>query len=385
MYSIINHRLPRDKSNPLKKPCTLLTFLLALAILLPACAAPGSAPQDCNNPEVFCIGLVTDVSGIKDNPYNQAILSAVQQAKQDLGAQIDTIETAEANDYSKNISYFADAGYDVVVSAGAALGKVTFQAAADHPEIKFIGIDQFLNPAQPSPSNLISVIYPRHYLVGPLVGQATQSEKLSPDQAGFLVGAIAARTTQTKKIGAVCLPEQTPLLQLFCEGYKAGAAHISPNVEVTIAYQDIISVNPTTLEKRSVLDDMLDKGVDVIFGPRDGQAGGDVVSEAAQKGIHALGVDSDENLTLPKVRKMLSGTRPITIILFKLFKQTKAGAFPDGLKYVNEVSDYAPFRDLISQLPEDLKIEIEKIQNSLLEGSLQTNAATPEPTPLPLP
>jgi basic membrane protein A len=39
-----------------------------------------------------------------------------------LGARVQYIETADAKDYAKNISTFADESYDVIVAVGLILG-----------------------------------------------------------------------------------------------------------------------------------------------------------------------------------------------------------------------------------------------------------------------
>ena len=47
----------------MKKIYVVLAFLLVAAILIPAC---GPTTPDCTKPEVFCVGLVTDVGKIDD-------------------------------------------------------------------------------------------------------------------------------------------------------------------------------------------------------------------------------------------------------------------------------------------------------------------------------
>ena len=109
-------------------------------MLLPACAP---AAADCKSADVFCVGVVTDVGKIDDKSFNQSAWEGVKQAEKDLGAKVQYIETTDAKDYDKNIATFADAGYDVIVTVGFALGEATAKAAAAYPNTKFIGVDQF--------------------------------------------------------------------------------------------------------------------------------------------------------------------------------------------------------------------------------------------------
>ena len=162
----------------MKKLYGLLAVLLVAAMILPACAP---AEADCKSADVFCVGLVTDVGKINDKSFNQSAWEGVQRAEKELGAKIQYIETVDAKDYAKNIGTFGDAGYDVIVTVGFALGEATDAAAATYPNVKFIGVDQF----QAETVNGVSGLgFPE-------------------DQAGFLVGALAAMMSKSHKIGAV--------------------------------------------------------------------------------------------------------------------------------------------------------------------------------------
>ena len=92
---------------------------------------------DCASAEVLCVGLVTDVGEVDDKSFNQSAWEGVQRAESELGATVDYIETQDAKDYAANIGLFADAGYDVIVTVGFALGEATLTAAAAYPDDQF--------------------------------------------------------------------------------------------------------------------------------------------------------------------------------------------------------------------------------------------------------
>lgn len=124
----------------MKKLYVVIAVLLVAAMLIPACAP--KAP-DCTKADVFCVGMVTDVGKIDDKSFNQSTWEGVKLAETELGAIVQYIETTDSKDYAKNISTFADAGYDAIVTVGFALGEATAAAAVQYPNIKFIGVDQF--------------------------------------------------------------------------------------------------------------------------------------------------------------------------------------------------------------------------------------------------
>ena len=62
----------------MKKSHLITALLLTVILLVPGCA---SKSADCKQPDVFCVGLVTDVGRRDDHAYNQAAWEGIQQAK----------------------------------------------------------------------------------------------------------------------------------------------------------------------------------------------------------------------------------------------------------------------------------------------------------------
>jgi basic membrane protein A and related proteins len=347
----------------MKKIYAVLVVLLVAAMLLPACAP---AAADCKSADLFCVGVVTDVGKIDDKSFNQSAWEGVKQAEKDLGAKVQYIETTDAKDYDKNIATFGDAGYDVVITVGFALGEATAKAATAFPNTKFIGVDQFLSTSDTMPTipaNLTGLNFPE-------------------DNAGFLVGALAAQMTTSKKLGAICGTDAVPPVWRFGEGFKAGAAYIDPAVEVTVVYHNDVGFDKTFSDPEwgaTTANSMIDKGVDVIFGAG-GKTGNGAVTAAAQKGVYAIGVDTDQYLTLPEAQKMMlsSAMKLITPGVFDLVKMAKEGKFPGGGNYFG-TAGYAPFHDLDSKVPAEVKAKMEAIAKGLIDGSIKTNVAPVKP------
>jgi basic membrane protein A and related proteins len=346
-----------------KKLYLVLTVLMLASFLATACGAAGGKP-DCSKAEVFCVGLVTDVGKIDDKSFNQSTWEGVQQAQKQLGATVQYIETTDSKDYAKNIATFADAKYDVIVTVGFNLGEATIAAAKQYPDVKFIGVDQ---SQADNISNLAGLIFPE-------------------DNAGFLVGALAAMMTKTKKIGSVCGTDAVPPVWRFGEGYRAGAAYIDKAVEVTVVYHNDVGFDKTFTDpewgKTTALS-MIDKGVDVIFGAG-GKTGNGALTGAAEKStadkpVYAIGVDTDQYYTVPEAQKVLlsSAMKLLTPGTFALIKLAKDGQFPSG-NWLG-VAGYAPYHDLDSKVPADVKAKMESIASGLEDGSIKTGVAPTKP------
>jgi nucleoside-binding protein len=206
--------------------------MLVFTLLLTACAQPATpaptqpaAPTQAAEPakKPFRVGLVTDVGKIDDKSFNQGTWEGVQKAVKELGAEAKYIETQDPNDYMKNIAQFADAGYDVIVTVGFALGEATREAAQKYPNVKFIGVDQFQESTIPNVAGLI----------------------FEEDKAGFMAGALAALMSKTGKIGAVLGTDAVPPVWRFGEGYRAGAKYVRPDIEVLVVYHNDVGLDKT--------------------------------------------------------------------------------------------------------------------------------------------
>jgi len=331
----------------------LLAALLIAAMLIPACAPRA----DCPSEEVFCVGLVTDGGKVNDKSFNQSAWEGVQQAEKDLGAHIEYIETTDAKDYARNIATFGEEGYDVIVTVGPALGEATVAAAALYPESNFIGIDQI-----------------QAEMVDGVAGL-----NFPEDNAGFLVGALAAMMSENNKIGAVCGTDANPAIWRFGEGYRAGAAFAdqfkSITTEVFVVYHSDVGFDQSFTDPEwgsAAARSMIDRDADVIFGCG-GITGNSAITAAAQSGAYIIGVDTDQYLTLPEAapRMLSSAMKLITPGVFGLIKLSKDGQFPSG-NYIGDVG-YAPFHDLENEVPAAVKAMMEQINTGLLDGSIKTN------------
>ena len=345
----------------MKKLHVLPAAFLIATLFLPACAP---ATADCASEEVFCVGLVTSVGKISDKSFNQSAWEGVKQAEKDLDALVQYIETADVRDYAKNISTFADESYDVIVTVGFDLRPDTRTAAETYPNLKFIGVDQ--DQFEGTINNLAGLVFPE-------------------DKAGFLVGTLAAMMSKTHKIGAVCSTDASPPIWRLGEGYRAGAAYADElngtNTNVSVVYHSDVGFDQTFFDPEwgeATANSMMNQGADAIFGCGD-MTGDGAITAAAQAGVYAIGVDTDQYLTLPEAapRMLSSAMKLITPAVFELVKLSKDGAFPNG-NYFGDIT-YAPYHDLENEVPTEVKTAMEQIKAGLLDGSIETNVPPVKP------
>jgi basic membrane protein A len=308
------------------------------------------------------VGLVTDVGRVDDKSFNQSSWEAVQQAEKDLGAHIKYIETTDSKDYDKNIGQFGEANYDVIVTVGFALGEATQAAGAKYPDVKFIGVDQFQAPGS-EVANVVGLNFPE-------------------DQSGFLAGALAAMVSESGKIGAVLGTDAVPPVWRFGEGYRAGAAYIDPDVEVTTVYHNDVGFDKTFTDPewgKTTAISMIDKGVDVIFGAG-GKTGNGALLGAAERGVLAIGVDTDQYFTVPESQDVLLTSAMKLLIpgTFGLIKMVKENSFPDGGNFFG-AAGLAPYHDLEDRVPPEADAKVKEIDAAFRAGTLETGVSPVKP------
>lgn len=352
-------------------------LLAVVALLVAACVAPTAptapaageaAPAESAAPaeaaSTLKIGLVTDVGRVNDRSFNQSSWEGVVQAGEAAGLtegeSFKYIETTDTKDYADNLQQFIDAGFNVIVTVGFAMGEATINAAKANPDIYFIGIDQFQGEALP---NLTGLVF-------------------NEDKAGFLAGALAAGLNKTGTIAAVLGTDLVPPVVAFREGYVNGAKYLNPDINVITTYHpgEISQAFVDPEWGAATAKQALDQGADVVFGAG-GQTGNGALQEvAAAEGagtsLFCIGVDTDQWETLPAAHPCLvsSAIKLITPSVVELIGTFGADGTMTAGNYFGGAG-LAPFHDFESVVPQELKDKLAEIDAALADGSLTTGYA----------
>ena len=325
-----------------------------------ATAAPPAATAAPAAGKPLRVGLVTDVGKVDDKSFNQSAWEGVQQAQKDgVASEIKFIETTDPKDYAKNIGQFGDAGYEVIVTVGFALGEETVKSAKKYQAAKFIGVDQFQAEVVPNVAGLI----------------------FDEDKAGYLAGALAALMSKSGTIGAVLGTDAVPPVWRFGEGYRVGAQAVRPDIKINIVYHNDVGFDKTFTDPewgKTTAQSMIAKGADVIFGAG-GKTGNGALIGCAEKNVMAIGVDTDQYYTVPEAQKVLlsSAMKLITPGVANLIKSVKDGTFKGG-NVTGEVG-LAPFHDFETKVPAEVKAKLAEIDKGLKAGTIKTNVAPAKP------
>ncbi|WP_416235532.1 BMP family lipoprotein [Pseudarthrobacter sp. C1] len=343
----------------------------ASALVLTACgAAPEAGSTSTAGASDYTGCIVSDSGGFDDQSFNQSSYEGLKKAEKDLGIKVNQVESKTNNDFEPNLRAMVTAGCDLTVTVGFLLGDATKAQATANPDSHFAIID--FGYATPI-SNVKPIIY-------------------DTAQAAFLAGYLAAGTTKTGTVatfGGIKLPTVTIFMDGYADGVKYYNEKKGKDVKLLGWNKEAQDGSFTgDFEKQDVgkqlTQNFLDQGADIVMpvaGPV-GKGAGSALKEAkaAGKDVKLIWVDSDGFLTAPDYKDIMlsSVMKQMGDAVEAVVKEDKEGKF-SNTPYVgtlaNEGVQLAPFHDLDSQVPAELKSELDQIKKDIIDGKLKVESA----------
>ena len=177
-------------------------------------------------------------------PGARRSVKAPNEAGEKYGAEVTiAANLEEPSQYQQQGLALAQAGYDVIINANAAMGAVTEELAAKFPEVKFgqvaVGIE------------------------GPPENVASNTPQLPV--ATFQAGVLAALMSESGTLGAIGGYE-FPALTSEMEGFALGARYINPKVKILRTY---INTWTDAGKAKAAAQAQVSQGADIIFSATD--------------------------------------------------------------------------------------------------------------------
>lgn len=320
---------------------------LALAATLAGCGGGGGDSR--SDEAAFRVGLVFDVGGKGDKSFNDSAYDGLTRAAADFPIVISDFEPGQDADREVGLRKLAARGYDVVIGVGFLFTDAIRSVATDYPDVDFVLVDGRLDGLP----NVASLVFREH-------------------EGSFLVGALAAMKSDTGTIGFVGGMD-VPLIHKFEAGYKAGAAHVRPDVEVLVGYA---GVRPEAfadpVRGKEITLSQIGQGADVVFHAA-GVTGLGVIEGAREKGKLAIGVDSNQNGVAPGT-VLTSMIKRVDNAIYREIADSRRGEFRGGIVELGLAEDGVGFsidehnRDLLT--PEMLE-RVAALRDSIVAGTIR--------------
>ena len=347
------HQPRKTRHKPRVSPKRLIGILAAANVVLIGIGAIAMRSGDAKQKSGLRVGLVFDVGGKNDKSFNEAAYRGLEAAKRDLGIEAQYIEPTEGADRETALRILASRKVDLVIGVGFIFGRDLERLAGQFPNVKFAGVDY-------SPSNGVGTI------------KNLAGLRFREQEGSFLVGAIAGFTTKTKTVGFVG-GMKIPLIKKFEVGYAAGVRYACPDCNVLVHYAGTdpkgFADPPLGAELASA---QYDQGADIIFHAA-GKTGDGVFTAAQQRGMRAIGVDSDQFDAAPCC-VMTSMIKRVDVAVIDIIKDTMAGKFTGGMHELglaeNGVGFITDARNA-AMLPADVVQRVRKIGDDIVAGKIR--------------
>jgi basic membrane protein A and related proteins len=303
-------------------------------------------------------GVVFDVGGRGDKSFNDGAFRGADRAQRELGVPVRLIEPGDGADREAGLRLLAAEGIDIIIGVGFIFTDDLTELALEYPDRSFAGVDYALqtddkgNIVMP-PANLAAL-------------------KFREEEGSFLVGALAALKSKTKKVGFVGGMD-IPLIHKFEAGYKAGVKHVCPTCVVLTHYAGVTPeafANPGKGKELAL--SQYASGVDIIF-HASGSTGLGVFEAARQTNKLAIGVDADQYDEAPGY-VLTSMVKGVDAAVFDAISRVKDGKFTGGIYsfglkeggvgYIYDDNN----RHLI---PDDIRARVEALKQEIIDGRIK--------------
>ena len=295
--------------------------------------------------------VIYDMGGKFDKSFNESVYNGAQRFTKETGIKVMEFEVTNEAQREQGMRKMAQRGANVIVCVGFAQADACDKVAKEFPNTKFSIID-----------------------VGWLDNSNMRQYVFNEHEGSFLVGALAAMASKTGKVGFVGGMD-IPLIRKFACGYVQGAKAVNSKVEV---YQNMTGTTPAAwndpAKGSELAKSQFDRGADVVYAAAGGTGAG-VYQAAADSGMLAIGVDSNQNYMHPGTM-LTSMLKRVDLATYETFMDVKSGNFSSGVKVLGLAEDgvgWALDEHNESLISDVMKSTINGLSDKVKNGSIKVH------------
>ena len=338
-----------------------------------ATEAPASAPAESpaestavNTDWKACVAF--DTGGLGDKGFNDLAMKGLNDLKA-LGYKTAFSEAKGATDYAANIQRLIDEGCNTIVTVGFNQAQATVEATLANTDVSFAQVDATWDEATngATPANFTGLDF-------------------QIDEAGTLAGYLAAGFSKSKILGTYG-GQQFPGVTRFMDGMYAGIKIYNERkgASASLLGWDAAKQTGTFVggdnpwgdpaKGEQLAQTFLDQGADIVH-PVAGGTGNGTIKAMMAAGKWAIGVDTDQALSIPEYSKAIltSAQKVIDVAVLETIKKNSAGD-KGGENFVGTLANagvrIAPFHDLDSQVSAELRGEVDQLSKDIADGTIK--------------
>ncbi len=356
----------------MKKTARVAALIAVASLTLAGCGDRGTTEADPganesptattpaeSNPD-FKACMVSDSGGFDDKSFNQTSHDGMENAKSNLGIQTGEVESQSDSEYADNIDALVQQNCNQITTVGFLLGDATEAAAKKHSDVDFAIVDY----GYEKPSDNLKGL------------------NFNTAEPSFLAGYLAAGMSETGIVGTFGgLP--IPTVTIFMTGYAQGVEQFNKDNGANVK---VVGWNPKSgkgsftedfedkTKGQTIGENMIQQGADVIF-PVAGPAGLGGLQAAQDNDAFGIWVDTDGCESAAEYCDVLltSVVKGMDVAVEQAIKDSVDENFSSE-PFVGTLENggvgIAPYHDLDSEIPQELKDRIEELKQQIIDGEI---------------
>jgi len=270
--------------------------LVALIIPFSACT------QTAKPAKVLNVGLLLGSGGLGDRSFNDSAYAGLLEAQKRFNIRFETVNTGTKEANIDALRLFARNNYDLIIAVAFENMESLKAVAAEFPKVHFAGIDFEL-----AADNVSSIVY-------------------REQEGDFLMGALAAMLTKTKKVDVIGGTD-IPAIRRIMSGFTQGVAYQDPGVT---ALTDFAGTFADPAVGLSLALKRYGEGVDVIHNAAS-KTGLGIIQAAQQSNKFVTGTSGDQRNLAPG---NMVGNRPkrVDTAVLLVIEEANNGSFKAGIR-----------------------------------------------------
>ncbi len=313
--------------------------------------------------ELTPVGLVFDIGGEGDLSFNDSAAAGITRAENTFDIAATKVSPNEDGSNRAELLQLQADTSELVIAVGFLFEADAAEVGIANSDTNFAVIDSsMLVDGQPHADNIAGLVF-------------------SEEQGSFLVGAAAALSTETNKIGFIGGVCCFGLIEKFEAGYRAGALAVNPDIEIISQYitefPNFDGFNAPDRGRETALA-IFEEGVDVIYHAAGGTGVGLFTaakehSEASGSKVWGIGVDSDQYNTVdPDVQEyvLTSMLKRVDSAVLEIIRAHIEGTFTAGETRYDLSVDGVGYSTSGGFLSPDTIEQLEAYKAQIIDGTI---------------
>ena len=322
------------------------------AVLLAAAAVASAAPAP-SAPKAR-VAVVLDWGGCPPK-HTVNVCEGIRRAARRTGVRVRVVAPTVRESLEDFLALTAQQGYEAIVLAGVAGEPAVIRVARRYPGVAFILFSTSRAETKDPPPNVQGMV-------------------LDARDAAFLAGWLAAKLERRRPgpdvVGVVGAFKGPPVTD-FVDGFVAGARRGAPRAKILVDYANefVDQAKCAALARRQIA-----RGAGTVFNVA-GSCGLGTMKAAADAGIWAIGVDSDQSFLGPHV--LTSVLKSFEAGFVDVFARVKTGKLGTGRDTTLTMRDGAAGLGRISpRVPRSLVTQLRGLERQITTGKLRISRQT---------